>query len=805
MSIVYVAVVNCYDTVGASADTLYFSTGKFVTQATDTPAKIAFVPRLDQPAVMARHMFTRGTTVGKSEVSLGDLLLMNPDGGLDYLLDYAFDGRVLKVYRGDDAGAFPADFEPVLIGTMTQPEFTRTRVTLKVRDRQAEMDVPLQDTKYAGDNVLPAGLEGVEDLKDKSKPLCFGVVRNISPPCVNTAKLIYQPNDGALASVEAVRDSGISLGSTVFSFSTPTSGTANNLYGVASDGDQTLVAVGASGTILRSTDGGATWAAASTPSFGASDVWCVAFLTGTTWMAGGAAGKLAYSTDGGDNWTQVGASPFGGAEIVKAIKANATGTAAVAVGAGGTTASTADGQTWSSVANGFGGTAINAAAYGRAEFIIGGASGKYAISTDDGASWTMKTAITGTPTINAFFFGGDQYVCVTAFAGYISPDRETWTSTLSISANQYCGLYVSGTYLIGGQGNQIKTGPDGHAWTYRTPIAGTFIIYGAAATGSGAIVLVGDSGQIASTTGSGTYASQADLLDDSLAPAPGTYKVYLAGGYFRLGSSPVGQVTCDVTQGASASDRTAAQVATAVMTKRGLSSGTDWSAADVTALDSDNSAVIGLWVGTDGILASDALTKVLSSVGAWWGVDRSGIFRMARFEDPSSGTSVMDMLQAKMVAPLERVASNDPGGGIPSYRSRVRYSPNYTVQTGSQLAGGVSDANRADYGNASKEVMAETTSVQTAHLLAQELVYETLLSSSSDASTEATRLQTLRGTRRDRLRLSYPLDDATVTLDLGSIVTVYHDRFGLSAGAKCVVTSLEPDAKKNVLGIEVWR
>ena len=59
---------------------------------------------------------------------------------------------------------------------------------------------------------LPAGVEGVVgDLAGKPKPLLFGVVTNIAPPCVNTARLIYQVNDGTITSLDDVYDRGVAL------------------------------------------------------------------------------------------------------------------------------------------------------------------------------------------------------------------------------------------------------------------------------------------------------------------------------------------------------------------------------------------------------------------------------------------------------------------------------------------------------------------------------------------------------------------------------------------------------------------
>ncbi|KKL24278.1 hypothetical protein LCGC14_2416890, partial [marine sediment metagenome] len=49
-------------------------------------------------------------------------------------------------------------------------------------------------------------------------------------------------------------------------------------------------------------------------------------------------------------------------------------------------------------------------------------------------------------------------------------------------------------------------------------------------------------------TDGGSYASEADLLNDGLEPDPGEFKYYLVGGYFRIGSSPAGVITADATE-----------------------------------------------------------------------------------------------------------------------------------------------------------------------------------------------------------------------------------------------------------------
>ncbi len=211
MSARYAAEVTVWNTDTDAEETHYFSTDAFVTGATDTPAHTAFLPRLQQPALLQRACFEQGATGGASRVGYGELLLANNDGGLDGLLDRAFDGRRIVIRYGQAGAAYPANWTTVLTGTMAAPGWEWTRLALRIRDRLEELNIDLQPNRYAGDNALPAGLEGVDDLKDQPKPLCYGTVFNIPAVLVNSSRLIYQVNDGTVNSISAVYDRGAAL------------------------------------------------------------------------------------------------------------------------------------------------------------------------------------------------------------------------------------------------------------------------------------------------------------------------------------------------------------------------------------------------------------------------------------------------------------------------------------------------------------------------------------------------------------------------------------------------------------------
>jgi hypothetical protein len=65
---------------------------------------------------------------------------------------------------------------------MARADFSWSQLTISLRDRQAELNAPLQTVTYAGNNVLPSGLEGVAtDIKGKEKPRLYGYGWQLSP------------------------------------------------------------------------------------------------------------------------------------------------------------------------------------------------------------------------------------------------------------------------------------------------------------------------------------------------------------------------------------------------------------------------------------------------------------------------------------------------------------------------------------------------------------------------------------------------------------------------------------------------
>lgn len=335
----------------------------------------------------------------------------------------------------------------------------------------------------------------------------------------------------------------------------------------------------------------------------------------------------------------------------------------------------------------------------------------------------------------------------------------------------------------------------GYGWNLEPVLVNTSkLIYQISDAALQAVSAVYDRG--AALTAGAAYSSQSDM--ETNAPSAGQYRAWLAGGMFRIGSSPAGQITCDAVDGATAADRTAAQLAKQVLLDAGIASG-DISSSDVTALDTATAAEVGYWLNGNAS-GKQALDTVLGSVGAWWGVDRLGKFRMARFEAPS-GTPVATLTPVEIIK-IDRIAGGD--ADIPVWQVNLSYKPFFATQT-SDLAGSVTDARRAELAQPARKVTASDASVKTKHPLAEVLDIDTALADATAAQNEATRLLNLYKVRRDTLSVRVALDaDLAAAIDLGSVVSVQVPRYGYDSGRLMRVTSIRTDLRGGILDLTLW-
>lgn len=653
--VIWATAITVYNPASAAEEILYFATKKSFTVGGGAPT--AFRSLLQQPAVAARSAFADRSTHGRGVVGAGNVVLdgrIATNGPLDVYQQCHFDGRPIVIYVGQEGADFPSGFTVVLDGTMETARFGQEEVTIELRDWQRAAETPIQSTVFAGSG----GLEGGSDLAGKPKPVLLGKVRNFAPILVNAAKQIYQFHDGAISTVDAVYDRGLPLGTSPASWTARTSNIGANTIYALGYGNSLYVAAGAAGKLSTSPDA-TTWTA-RTSGFGADTIYGVAYGAGL-WVAVGLNGKL-YSSPDGITWTSR-TSGFGASTIYAVTYANGL---FVAVGASSKISTSTDGITWTArtFTPSVGTPSLFAVAYGNGVYVVGGASAVLGTSTD-GITWTDRSAVAGIAfaQMNALTFGSDQFVAAGEGSAYgiaTSFDGITWTARgvdifLSNVGKPSSLVFGNGLYLMvtnfgPASVNTVAISPDGVTWTalsaysaigVNNPVVGLF--------GDNLFVMAGDSGMLVTSAPSAAYANSTDLQDDTLAPSPGTYK-YLSsagGSYIRLATVPT-KLTMAATQGAAAGNRTAAQLAVVVLGRAGFIAG-DWSASDVTTLDTKNSAVLGDYITEPGVTCADVLDRLLPSVGAWWAPDRTGVIRMQRLEDPAP--NLISSPQALAAAP----------------------------------------------------------------------------------------------------------------------------------------------------------
>lgn len=204
--------VVAYDPATSSTRTYRWSTHGFVTTGADTPPHVAYQDRIVTAPIITRVAFSNARVTGGASVGGGQIELTNSDQALVELLDMGMDGREITIRVGARDAAFPSGFTTTFVGSIEQPEIGVARAVIRVRDKLAFLAQPLQPTKYAGNNVLPAGAEGVaDDIKGQPKPDAWGRPFHAPGVMVNTARLILQFHSGPIAAVDAVYDQGTAL------------------------------------------------------------------------------------------------------------------------------------------------------------------------------------------------------------------------------------------------------------------------------------------------------------------------------------------------------------------------------------------------------------------------------------------------------------------------------------------------------------------------------------------------------------------------------------------------------------------
>lgn len=799
--------LTAYDPGISNVRTLRLTTTgtAFTTGPGETPASTTYLPLLASVPDPRRR---QTEPFGVVAPATGDIVVLNADGAVDAWEAYAFDGRTVTMRVGPDAGAYPSAYPVTFTGRIDRAEFLADRLVLRVRDETDGLRRPLQDVRFSGDNVPPDGVEGEAELEGQPKPLVYGRVRKVPLVPVNPRKLIYQVSDTQCSAIQAVRDGSVLLGAytpvdwanvtTISAFNvgglTPTvvAGDALLVGGQADLGASTFVAA-----VARTTDGSGYTVPSSPFTTGATG----RFVTGLAYdpatdvvVAVTSTGEVATSANRGTTWT---IRTPAAAAAYRGVRWDALRGLFIALGDSGVIHTSPTGTTWTARTSGTTDTLWDVAVDGPV-LVATGADGRI-VRSADGLTWATFTAGTGsTFTRQRVRWDGFAYVAVrTGTSDRLLLDRSAdgsgWVETAlpsPTSAAVTTDLLIFNGWTIVGRASSVGewaifTSRDGVTFTeYKdTTFTLTGGSYGIAAFGD-RFYAFGDTNKVVRSGAPSAYASLADLEDDDLAPTPGMWKWigHATGTYVRLGSRPFFDLTADATEGATAAARSAGQVLTRLLGKAGYGSGA-WESADITALDAADSSEVGLYLaGRETV--EEAVDRVVRTVGAWWSVGETGKFRVQQFAAPS-GSSTFSIVPGMIADRLEIVAGTEGLGGVPRYRTTLTYALSDTLA----LDGAV---------------VAAWVATLTQHPTAGDVTEPTWYASQGAAQAEATRRNDLLRVTRRAYRVTVPLGDVS-GVRLGSVGTLTYPRFGLSGGVLVRVIGVEPDARRGLVTLTLWR
>jgi photosystem II stability/assembly factor-like uncharacterized protein len=249
---------------------------------------------------------------------------------------------------------------------------------------------------------------------------------------------------------------------------------AQHFLAVAANGD-TVIAVGQSGRVHRSTDGGDTWEQVVSPQLGASSFSGIA-NNGATFVTVGSGGVARVSTDNGVSWAimDVGTSE----DLLDIAFANNRW---VVVGDKGTIRRSSDGgATWSEVSNSSE-RPLNAVAFFNNRFYAGGDVGTLVRFTPDAASADLIQGGIGTGgftyDIRDFGVGAGQILAVGTNGDILrSTNGINWAVVFSNSAYNFntVSFHPAGFFLAAGHDGRYVYSLNGVNWTEgtsRTPFA----------------------------------------------------------------------------------------------------------------------------------------------------------------------------------------------------------------------------------------------------------------------------------------------------------------------------------------------
>ena len=237
-----------------------------------------------------------------------------------------------------------------------------------------------------------------------------------------------------------------------------------------------------------------------------------------------------------------------------------------------------------------------------------------------------------------------------------------------------------------------------------------------------------------------------------------------------------------------------------VTTKGGLVL-SDIDTASFTAFETATTPIqygdLGYYV-PDGENILNVLDSLISSLGAFYTFDREGKLVVGVLTEPS-------ITVVESFTNLELISISRKSTGIPTVSNTIGSGKLWNVFSEGDMAGAVlsDDPYRNRLENEFIDEKYEDLTVKTKHLLAEEAdKIDTYLTCNCMGYEEAKRIQLLYGVERNLFVIK--VKTQPFMLELNDTIQIKIDRYGLTNGKNMRIVSLNEDALKNEVTMEVW-
>lgn len=173
----------------------------------DTPGNL-YVPGKLMPLNFGIKLFDGIEPAPRGSGGFGAIILPDPDGELDDLVNLAWDGAALDILRGPPLARYDT-YE--VVGRMSTAGllYDQRKKEVRLRDLGDQLTkAELHGYRYGGSG----GADGDAAIAGTVKPYGVGAVpNNVEPVLVNAVLLLYALSCSSIAGVDAVRDGGVPL------------------------------------------------------------------------------------------------------------------------------------------------------------------------------------------------------------------------------------------------------------------------------------------------------------------------------------------------------------------------------------------------------------------------------------------------------------------------------------------------------------------------------------------------------------------------------------------------------------------